>query len=44
MFSSLRLTTQSRLPFGAGTFENGYDESSFDIKGQFRYLALKKKF
>jgi len=31
-------------PFGAGTFENGYDESTFDIKGRFWYVSLKKKF
>jgi len=31
-------------PFGAGVFENGYDESTFDIKGRFWYVSLKKKF
>jgi iron complex outermembrane recepter protein len=31
-------------PFGAGAFENGYDESTFDIKGRFWYVALKKRF
>jgi iron complex outermembrane recepter protein len=31
-------------PFGAGTFENGYDESTFDIKGRFWYVSLKKRF
>jgi iron complex outermembrane receptor protein len=31
-------------PFVAGTFENGYDEATFDIKGRFWYVALKKRF
>jgi iron complex outermembrane receptor protein len=31
-------------PFVAGAFENGYDESTFDIKGRFWYVALKKRF
>jgi len=31
-------------PFVAATFENGYDESAFDIKGRFWYVALKKRF
>jgi len=31
-------------PFGAGTSENGYDESAFDIKERFWYVSLKKKF
>jgi iron complex outermembrane recepter protein len=31
-------------PFGAGTFENGYEEATFDIKGRFWYAALKKRF
>jgi hypothetical protein len=31
-------------PFTAGTFENGHDESSFNIKGRFWYLAVKKRF
>ena len=31
-------------PFVAGSFENGYDGSTFDIKGRFWYVALKKRF
>jgi len=31
-------------PFVTGTFENGYDGSTFDIKGRFWYVALKKRF
>jgi hypothetical protein len=33
-------------PFGAGQFENGYNESAsdLDLKGRFWYVALKKKF
>jgi len=31
-------------PFIAGAFENGYDESNFDIKGRFWYVSLKKRF
>jgi iron complex outermembrane receptor protein len=31
-------------PFGAGAFENGYGESTFDIKGRFWYASLKKRF
>jgi hypothetical protein len=31
-------------PFGAGTAENGYEESTFDIKGRFWYVSLKKRF
>jgi hypothetical protein len=31
-------------PFVAAAFENGYDESAFDIKGRFWYVALKKRF
>jgi len=31
-------------PFVAGAVENGYDESTFDIKGRFWYVALKKRF
>jgi hypothetical protein len=30
--------------FGAGSFENGYDESLSTIKGRFWYLQLKKRF
>jgi hypothetical protein len=31
-------------PFIAGANENGYDESTFDIKGRFWYVAVKKRF
>jgi len=31
-------------PFVAAAFENGDDESAFDIKGRFWYVALKKRF
>ena len=31
-------------PFTAGVFENGYDESTFDIKGRFWYVSVKKRF
>ena len=31
-------------PFVAAALENGYDESAFDIKGRFWYVALKKRF
>jgi iron complex outermembrane receptor protein len=31
-------------PFVAGAVENGYHESTFDIKGRFCYVALKKRF
>jgi hypothetical protein len=34
-------------PFSFGTLgggENGFDESTFSIKGRFWYVALKKKF
>jgi iron complex outermembrane recepter protein len=31
-------------PFAAGAFENAYEESNFDIKGRFYYVALKKPF
>lgn len=31
-------------PFVAAAFENGYDESSSDVKGRFWYVSLKKRF
>ncbi len=31
-------------PFVASSFENGYDESSSDVKGRFWYVSLKKRF
>jgi iron complex outermembrane receptor protein len=31
-------------PFGAGALENGYDESTANIKGRTWYVALKKRF
>jgi len=31
-------------PFVASSFENGYDESSADVKGRFYYVALKKRW
>jgi iron complex outermembrane recepter protein len=31
-------------PFAAGSFENGYDESLFTIKGRFCYVQVKKRF
>jgi iron complex outermembrane receptor protein len=31
-------------PFVAGSFVNGYDASTFDIKGRFWYVQLKKRF
>jgi iron complex outermembrane recepter protein len=32
-------------PFSSGAFANGYDdESTFDIKGRFWYVSLKKRF
>jgi iron complex outermembrane recepter protein len=31
-------------PFAAGSFENGYDESLFTIKGRFWYVQVKKRF
>jgi outer membrane receptor protein involved in Fe transport len=31
-------------PFAATASENGYVESTFDIKGRFWYVSLKKKF
>ncbi len=31
-------------PFSSGTIENGYDESTFDIRGRFCYVSLKRKF
>ena len=31
-------------PFGAGAFENAYDESTFSIKGRSWYVSLKKRF
>ena len=31
-------------PFVAVASENGYDESTFNIKGRFWYMALKKRF
>jgi len=31
-------------PFGAASFENGYDESLTTIKGRFWYVQLKKRF
>ena len=31
-------------PFVAAALENGCDESTFDIKGRFWYVALKKRF
>jgi iron complex outermembrane receptor protein len=31
-------------PFTSGAFENGYEEASFDIKGRFWYVSLKKRF
>ena len=31
-------------PFVARAPENGYDESTFDIKGRFWYVSLKKRF
>jgi iron complex outermembrane receptor protein len=31
-------------PFSAGTLENGYEEQSFDVKGRFWYVSLKKRF
>ena len=31
-------------PFAAGSFENGYDEATANIKGRTLYVALKKRF
>jgi hypothetical protein len=31
-------------PFSGGGGENGYDESTFNIKGRYCYVALKKRF
>jgi hypothetical protein len=31
-------------PFAAGAIENGYDESTFNIKGRFWYVQVKKRF
>lgn len=31
-------------PFAIGAAENGFDESTFDVKGRFWYVALKKRF
>lgn len=31
-------------PFAAGAFGNGYEESTYDIKGRFWYVSLKKRF
>jgi len=31
-------------PFVPASFENGYDESSSDVKGRFWYVSLKKRF
>jgi hypothetical protein len=31
-------------PFSSGAFENGYEESTFDIKGRFWYVSVKKRF
>jgi outer membrane receptor protein involved in Fe transport len=31
-------------PFAAGGSENGHEESNFDIKGRFWYVAVKKRF
>jgi outer membrane receptor protein involved in Fe transport len=31
-------------PFVAAAFENGYDESTANIKGRTWYVALKKRF
>jgi len=31
-------------PFVAGSVENGYDESTANIKGRTWYVALKKRF
>lgn len=31
-------------PFVASAFENGYDESSSDVKGRFYYVSVKKRF
>ena len=31
-------------PFVAGAIENGYDESTANIKGRTWYVALKKRF
>jgi hypothetical protein len=31
-------------PFGAATFENGFDESTVNPKGRLWYAAIKKRF
>jgi len=31
-------------PFVASSFENGYDESTADVKGRFYYVSLKKRW
>jgi hypothetical protein len=31
-------------PFVATALENGYDESAFDIKGWYWYVAFKRRF
>ena len=36
--------TGEEPPFVAAAFENGYDESSANIKGRVWYVALKKRF
>lgn len=36
--------TDEQPPFVAGAFENGYDESTANLKGRTWYVALKKRF
>jgi iron complex outermembrane receptor protein len=36
--------TDEEPPFVAGSFENGYDENTANVKGRFWYVALKKRF
>ena len=36
--------TDEQPPFVAAAFENGYDESTANIKGRTWYVALKKRF
>jgi hypothetical protein len=31
-------------PFAAGALQNGYEQATFDIKGRFWYVSLKKRF
>jgi outer membrane receptor protein involved in Fe transport len=31
-------------PFSSGAFVDGYDQSTFDIKGRFWYVSVKKRF